>query len=92
MYKIIECSKKVWHREYWDRTNTVEALAFMAKIIIIFPGLLLGKQWWWLYIFALASSSALVITSTIKTMPTVIWFNILWIFLALASIAKHFFA
>lgn len=75
---------------YWTRVNTIEAISFATKISIIFPGLLLGKQWWWLYVFALLSSAALVATSTIKTLPTIIWFNIVWIILASLSIAKHF--
>ena len=75
---------------YWNKPNTVEFFAFMTKIAIIFPGLLLGKQFWWLYIFALLSSLALVWSSTVKTLPTIIWFNILWIILAMLSILKHF--
>jgi hypothetical protein len=62
----------------------------MTKIAIIFPGLLLGKQFWWLYIFALVSSFALIWSSTVKTLPTIIWFNILWTLLAVLSILKHF--
>jgi hypothetical protein len=62
----------------------------MTKIAIIFPGLLLGKQFWWLYIFALVSSLALIWSSTVKTLPTIIWFNILWTLLATLSLAKHF--
>jgi hypothetical protein len=30
------------------------------------------------------------LTSTIKTLPTIIWFNIAWICLAILSIVKHF--
>ena len=86
---ILQVSKKWGNREYWTKTNMVEAWAFMTKIAIIFPGLLFGVQFWWLYIFALASSLALIFTSTIKTMPTIIWFNIAWVFLASASIIKH---
>lgn len=86
---IVEVSKKWGNREYWTKTNIVEAWAFMTKIAIIFPGLLFGVQFWWLYIFALASSLALILTSTIKTMPTIIWFNIAWVCLASLSIAKH---
>ena len=78
------------YKKYWNRPNTVEFFAFMTKICIIFPGLLLGKQWWWLYIFALVSSFALIWSSTVKTLPTIIWFNILWIALACLAIAKHF--
>jgi hypothetical protein len=86
---IVEVSKKWGNREYWTKTNIVEAWAFMTKIAIIFPGLLFGMQFWWLYIFALTSSLALILTSTIKTMPTIIWFNIAWIFLASVSIIKY---
>ncbi len=75
---------------YWDRPNTVEFVAFMTKIAIIFPGLLLGKQFWWLYVFAFFSSAALIWSSTVKTLPTIILFNVLWCVLAVASIAKHF--
>jgi len=83
-------SGRFFQKSYWNRVNQIEALSFATKITIIFPGLLLGKQWWWLYIFALASSVALVLTSTIKTLPTIIWFNLAWICLASASILKHF--
>lgn len=85
-----EVSGRFFQKSYWNRVNKIEALSFATKIAIIFPGLLLGKQWWWLYIFALASSLALILTSTIKTLPTIIWFNIAWCILALASILKHF--
>ena len=86
----LEALKTMRSKSYWNRANTVEFFAFMTKIAIIFPGLLLGKQFWWLYIFALISSSALIWSSTVKTLPTIIWFNILWCILATLSIAKHF--
>ncbi len=86
----LEALKTMQLKSYWNKPNTVEFFAFMTKICIIFPGLLLGKQFWWLYIFALVSSLALVWSSTVKTLPTIIWFNILWILLAILSIAKHF--
>lgn len=86
---ILQVSKKWGTKEYWTKTNIIEAWAFMTKIAIIFPGLLFEVQWWWLYIFALASSLALILTSTVKTMPTIIWFNIAWVFLASASIIKY---
>jgi hypothetical protein len=87
---ILKVSKKWGNKSYWTKTNIVEAWAFMTKISIIFPGLIFGKQWWWLYLFALVSSLALIITSTIKTMPTIIWFNICWVVLATTAILKHF--
>jgi hypothetical protein len=85
----INALKTMIHKEYWNKPNTVEFFAFMTKISIIFPGLLFGKQWWWLYIFALVSSVALIWSSTVKTLPTIIWFNILWTILATAAILKY---
>ena len=86
----LDALKTMKYKKYWNKPNTVEFFAFMTKIAIIFPGLLLGKQFWWLYIFALISSLALIWSSTIKTLPTIIWFNILWSLLAILSILKHF--
>jgi hypothetical protein len=78
------------HKKYWTKENTVEFFAFVAKAVIIIPGLLFNIQFWWLYIFALASSIALIWSSTVKTIPTLIWFNILWSFLAIFAIIKAF--
>ena len=88
--KIINAVKTMSNRSYWTSVNTVEAWGFATKIAIIFPGLLLGKQFWWLYIFAIISSVALIWTSTRKTLPTIILFNVAWVFLASLSILKHF--
>lgn len=88
--EIFQVTRRWGNRDYWNKVNIIEAWAFMTKIAIIVPGLLFDKQWWWMYLFALASSLSLVITSTIKTMPTIIWFNICWICLASFAIAKHF--
>ena len=86
----LKALKTMKYKKYWNKPNTVEFFAFMTKIAIIFPGLLLGKQFWWLYVFALISSLALIWSSTVKTLPTIIWFNILWSLLAILSILKHF--
>jgi hypothetical protein len=88
--EIVDVSKQLFTKRYWNKTNTIEFWAFSTKLMIIFPGLLFGKQWWWLYIFALISSVILILTSTIKTLPTIIYFNIGWTILASAAIAKHF--
>jgi carbohydrate-binding DOMON domain-containing protein len=87
---IVQVTKQLGHKEYWNKTNTIEFWAFSTKLMIIFPGLILGIQFWWLYIFALVSSLALILTSTVKTLPTIIYFNIGWTILASAAIAKHF--
>ena len=80
---------KMKNRSYWNKVNTIEFFAFMTKVVIIFPGLLLNKQWWWLYIFALISSIALIWSSSKKTLPSVIIFNIFWTILASIAILKY---
>ena len=88
--KIVNAVKTMSNKSYWTKVNTVEAWGFATKIAIIFPGLLLDKQWWWLYIFAILSSVSLIWTSTRKTLPTIILFNVAWVVLASLSIVKHF--
>jgi hypothetical protein len=90
--KIKYVLSKFGHRSYWNLVNTIELISFMTKATIIVPGLLFGKQWWWLYIFALVSSMSLIWTSTRKTLPTIIVFNMIWCCLATAAILKHFIA
>jgi hypothetical protein len=82
--------KTMGNKKYWTKANTVEFFAFVVKGTIIIPGLLFGIDIWWLYIFALLSSLGLIWSSTIKTIPTLIWFNILWSCLAIVYILKHF--
>lgn len=77
-------------KEYWNLANTVEFIAFMTKAVIIIPGLLFETQVWWLYIIALLTSVSLIWSSTVKTLPTLIWFNIIWSFLAITAIVKYF--
>jgi hypothetical protein len=81
--------RSMGHRSYWNRANTVEFFAFMTKAAIIIPGLLFNTQIWWLYIFALVTSLALIWSSTVKTLPTIIWFNIVWSILAITAIIKY---
>ena len=77
------------YRSYWNLPNTVEFFAFMTKAAIIVPGLIFGVQFWWLYIFALVTSLSLIWSSTVKTLPTIIWFNIIWSILAATAIIKY---
>lgn len=85
----INALKTMGHKEYWNKPNTVEFFAFAIKAIIIIPGLLFNYQIWWLYIFALISSLMIIWSSTVKTIPTLIWFNILWTILAITAIIKY---
>ncbi len=86
----LEALKTMGHKKYWNRANTVEFFAFVAKAMIILPGLLFDISVWWFYIFALVSSLGLIWSSTVKTIPTLIWFNILWSILAILYLAKYF--
>jgi len=86
----LQALKTMGHKKYWTRANTVEFFAFVTKGAIIIPGLMFDISVWWFYIFALVSSLGLIWSSTVKTIPTLIWFNILWSVLAIAFIAKHF--
>lgn len=88
--KITNAVKTMSSRSYWNAPNTVEAWGFATKIAIIFPGLLFGVQFWWFYIFAILSSLALIWSSTEKTLPTIILFNVAWVILASTAILKHF--
>jgi hypothetical protein len=82
--------KQFFNKKYWNKANTVEFFSFMTKIAIIFPGLLFDKQWWYLYVFALVSSLALIWSSTKKTLPTIILFNVFWSILATLALIKYF--
>jgi len=86
---LLSVLSKMKNRSYWNKANTVEFFAFMTKVVIIVPGLLFGIQYWWLYIFALVSSLALIWTSTVKTLPTIIIFNVIWTILATTAILKY---
>lgn len=72
---------KLTKRAYWNKVNTIEFLSFSVKLAIIIPGLLLGVQFWWMYLLALITSLFLILTSTIKTLPTIANFFILLRFL-----------
>jgi hypothetical protein len=89
-FEWVVALKTMNKKEYWNKANTVEFFAFLTKLLIIFPGLLFGVQIWWLFIFALISSLSLVWSSTMKTLPTIIWFNIGWSILATIALIKHF--
>jgi hypothetical protein len=89
-FEWVDALKIMGTRDYWGKANTVEFFAFVVKAIIIVPGLLFETQWWWLYLFAMATSVMLIWSSTVKTIPTLIWFNLLWIVLSGLALVKNF--
>ena len=88
--------KKIWDKIlmytdklYWTDYNTIEFAAWMAKAAIIVPGLVFGKEIWWLHFLTLVTSSLLIWASMRKSLPTLIVFNTLWIIISLTIILKH---
>jgi hypothetical protein len=87
--KIKECYRMWFTREYWTNYNIVEAASWLAKAVIIVPGLIFGIQLWWLYFFTLATSLTLIWASNKKLLPTLVGFNTMWVWLSMMVIAQH---
>jgi len=88
--KIVECYKMWFAKEYWKPYNIVEATSWFAKAIIIVPGLVFGIQIWWLYFYAAATSLALIWSSNKKLLPSLVAFNTIWVWLAVAVIIQYY--
>jgi len=76
-------------RKYWTNYNIIEAVSWIAKAIIIVPGLIFGINIWQLYFIALITSAMLIWASNKKLLPTLVGFNTLWIWLSMMVIAQH---
>ena len=88
--------RKIWHKllmytdkEYWTNYNVIELSAWMAKAAIIVPGLVFGKEIWWLHFITLCTSSLLIWASMRKSLPTLIVFNTIWIMISLTIIIRN---
>jgi hypothetical protein len=69
---------RMWFsREYWTDYNIVEAVSWVAKAVIIVPGLIFGVQIWQLYFASLITSAMLIWASHKKLLPTLVGFNTL---------------
>ncbi len=86
---IKNCYGMWFTKEYWTDYNIVEAASWLAKAIIIIPGLIFGIQLWWLYFFTLATSLTLIWASNKKLLPTLVGFNTMWVWLSLMVISQH---
>ena len=75
--------------KYWTDYNIIEFSAWMAKAAIIIPGLVYGKEIWQLHFLTLITSSLLIWASMRKSLPTLIIFNTIWIFISLTVIFRH---
>jgi hypothetical protein len=87
--KIKECYGMWFTKEYWTDYNIVEFVSWVAKAIIIIPGLVFGIQIWQLYFLTLATSLTLIWASNKKFLPTLVGFNTMWVWLSLMVLAQH---
>ena len=86
---IKDCYSMWFTRKYWTNYNIIEAASWIAKAIIIIPGLIFGVQIWQFYFIALVTSLSLIWASNKKLLPTLVGFNTLWIWLSMMVIAQH---
>jgi len=77
------------NKTYWTDYNLIEFSAWMAKAIIIVPGLIFGIEIWYLHFLTLTTSSLLIWASMKKSLPTLIVFNTIWIMISLTIIIKN---
>ena len=87
--KIKECYGMLFTKEYWTDYNTIEFVSWLAKAIIIIPGLIFGVQLWWLYFLTLITSLTLIWASNKKLLPTLVAFNTMWAWLSCMVLAQH---
>lgn len=77
-------------KEYWINYNVIEFASWMAKAIIIIPGLVFGIELWYMHYITLITSSLLIWASMKKSLPTLILFNTIWIGISLSILIKHY--
>jgi hypothetical protein len=87
--RIADCYSMWFTREYWTDYNIIEAASWIAKAVIIIPGLIFGIQIWQFYFVALATSMTLIWASNRKLLPTLVGFNTLWIWLSMMVISQQ---
>ena len=87
--KIRDCYSMWFSRAYWTDYNIVEFVSWVAKAIIIVPGLIFGLSVWWLYFLTLATSLTLIWASNKKLLPTLVGFNTLWVWISCMVLAQH---
>jgi hypothetical protein len=84
-----ECYGMWFTKEYWTNYNIVEFVSWLAKAIIIIPGLIFGIQIWQLYYLTLLTSVTLIWASHKKALPTLVGFNTMWAWLSLMVLVQH---
>ena len=87
--RIFDRYKMFMNKTYWTDYNTIEFTAWMAKAIIIVPGLIFGIELWYMHFLTLITSSLLIWASMRKDLPTLILFNTIWICISLTIIIRN---
>ena len=87
--RVIGIIKMFFDKSYWVNYNTIEFVSWMAKAIIIVPGLVFGIELWYFHFLTLATSSALIWASMKKKLPTLITFNTIWICISFTIILRN---
>jgi hypothetical protein len=87
--KIKEILMMFFDKTYWVNYNIIEFAAWMAKAIIIIPGLVFGIELWYFHFLTLITSSMLIWASMKKKLPTLITFNTIWIMISLTIIIRN---
>jgi hypothetical protein len=87
--KIRECYGMWFTRKYWTDYNIVEFASWVAKAIIIVPGLIFGISVWWLFFLTLFTSLTLIWASNKKLLPTLVGFNTIWVWISCMVLAQH---
>ena len=85
---IKKCYGMWFTKEYWTNYNIVEFISWLAKAIIIVPGLIFGIQIWWLYFLTLLTSLSLIWASNKKLLPTLVGFNTLWAWISVMVLVR----
>lgn len=86
---IKNCYKMFFDKKYWTDYNTVEFVSWIAKAIIIIPGLIFKISLWWLFFLTLLTSLTLIWASNKKLLPTLVGFNTLWVWLSCMVLAQN---
>lgn len=87
--EIRKCYGMWFTKEYWTDYNKVEFASWLAKAVIIVPGLIFGIQIWWLFFLTLATSLTLIWASNKKLLPTLVGFNTLWVWISCMVLVQH---
>ncbi len=87
--KIFDKYKMFLNKSYWINYNTIEFCSWIAKAIIIVPGLIFGIEFWYFHFLTLLTSSLLIWASMKKNLPTLILFNTIWICISTTIIVRN---